>query len=539
MGLRGPNAKPVRKKSDKPAEKRRRRLSWQRKGLSRSGRVIAFVESLMLTAGESAGKKFKLRAWQKEIVERIYATDRRGQRTARQALVTLPRKNGKTQLAAALALAHLCGPEAESRGQIYSAAADRAQAALIYDEMVAMIEASPELSERIHRVDFHKRLRDVETGSTYHALSADARKAHGLSSSFVVYDELAQAPNRNLYDNLLTSTGARKEPLMVVISTQSSDPNHVMSELVRYGQSLLDGMVGDPTFVPIIYMAPPDADPWDEEVWRECNPALGDFRSLEEMRIFAKQAQRVPAKEAAFRGLYLNQPVDSEQRFVGSVDWKACGGAVDASALEGQPCWAGLDLSSTTDLTALCLYFPWNDGAVLPFFWLPAERLADRERIDGPPYSLWKRHGHLEVNAGRAIDRYAIALRLAELSSRYDIQGIAYDRWRIEDLEKILSDEGIDLPMVPWGQGYRDMGPAVDALETAILDAGLRHGNHPVLTWNAANVVVTSDPAGARKIAKDRAVERVDGMVALAMAVGLYARTPKKEENTMPIFLAV
>ena len=357
----------------------------------------------------------------------------------------------------------------------------------------------------------------------------------------MVYDELAQAANRHLYDNLVTSTGARAEPLMVVISTQSSDPHHIMSELVDYGCQVRDGIIKDPTFCPVIYSAPTEADPWDEATWFECNPALGDFRSLEEMRQFANQAKRIPAREAAFRNLYLNQAVDAEQRFIASGDWEACGGKVGPAALRGRPCWAGLDLASTTDLTSLVLYFPDDGGAVLSYFWVPAESLDAREDRDRVPYRTWVDKGFMEATPGRAINKRAIAFRLAELASLFDMKGVAFDRWRIEDLKVILDEEGIELPLVAWGQGFKDMGPAVDAMEAAILDAQIQHGGNPVLTWNAANVVIQLDPSGARKISKQKSIERVDGMVALAMAIGLHAREPGPMEYDFdrPLVLTV
>ncbi|TAN64425.1 MAG: terminase large subunit [Magnetospirillum sp.] len=436
----------------------------------------------------------------------------------------------KTGLAAALALCHLFGPEAEARGQVYSAAADKAQAAIIYKEMLAMIQADEDLSARAIIRDFNKTIEDSETASTYAALSSDAKTKHGFSASCIIYDELAQAPNRDLFDVLTTSTAAREEPLTIVISTQTNDPHHVMSELVDYGRKVASGVVDDPTFHATIFEATTDADPWDEATWRACNPALGDFRSLEEMRTYAAQARRIPAREATFRNLYLNQPVDADERFIPAAEWDACAGIVSPSDLRGRPCWAGLDLSSTRDLTALVLYFPEDDGAVLPFFWVPRDSVAEREDRDRVPYRVWIDQGVIEATAGRAIDRRAIARRLAEITSAYDVRGVAYDRWRIEDLSVVLADEGIDLPMKDWGQGYKDMGPAVDVLEALVLDRNLRHGGNPVLTWCVSNAVVTSDPAGARKLDKAKSVDRIDGIIALTMAVGLHAREPAPNE---------
>lgn len=498
--------------------------------MERADRIIQFIEGLAITSGTLAGQPFRLRDWQKALIRDIYdPVDEQGRRRIRTALITMPRKNGKTGLAAGLVLAHLLGPEREMRGQIYSAAADRQQAALTFNECAAMIRADPELSSRVNIIESVKRIVHYASGSFYQALSSDSKTKHGLSASVIVYDELAQAPNRHLWDVLTTSTAARAEPLTVVISTQSSNPHHVMSEQVDYGAKVSAGIIDDPTYHAIIYAAPSDADIWDERTWFDCNPALGDFRSLEEMRTYAAQARRIPAREATFRNLYLNQRVDAEQRFISSTDWDACNGLVDPEALRGRPCWAGLDLSSTQDLTAFVLYFP-DDHALLPFFWVPGDRIGEREDRDKVPYRTWRNQGHIEAPPGRAIDKRSIAYRLAELAATYDIKGVAYDRWRIEDLKHLLVDEGIDLPLIPWGQGFKDMAPAVDAFEALVLDAKLQHGGHPVLTWNVSNAVIQTDPAGARKVAKDKSIERVDGLVAAIMAIGLHAREPKPKE---------
>lgn len=492
-------------------------------------RVIAFVELLTQTAGPAAGQPFRLRDWQKALIRGIYDPETPdGRRAVRQALITMPRKNGKTELCAALALYHLLA-DGEINGQVYSAAADRHQAALVFNAACAMVRADPELASYVNIVESAKRIVHYRSGSFFQALSADHRSKHGFNASAVIYDELAQAPNRNLYDVLTTSTGARAQPLTIVISTQSSDRNHVMTELVDYGRKVQAGVIDDPGFHAAIYAAPEDADIWDEAVWRACNPALGDFRSLEEMRAFAERAKRVPSLESVFRALYLNQPVDADQRFLGSADWDACATPVDADALAGRPCWGGLDLGSTQDLTALVLVFP--DEAQDPpgydvacWFWTAAEGLRERGDRDRVPYALWRDHGFVETTPGRAIDKAHVARRLAEIAGRYDVLGVAYDRWRIEELRPRLADEGCELPLQPWGQGFRDMAPAVDALETAVLNRRLRHGGHPVLRWNAANAAVAMDPAGQRKLDKARGSGRIDGLVALTMAMGLAER---------------
>lgn len=529
MGLRGPGAKPP------SSPRRKRQPAWKRKGLRHFDRIIAFIEGLKLTTGRYAGKPFCLRPWQRKILAGIYGNGRR-RRIVRTALLTVGRKNGKTTLCAALAAAHLLGPEAEPRGEVYSAASDRNQAARVFRELEAMILADPALRARCNIQRFSKKIEVLSgdgRGSTYEALSSDARKAHSLSPSFVVCDELAQWPSRELYDSLVTGTGARQKPLIAVISTMSSDPHHVLNELVNYGRSVLDGTIQDPSFVAFIFTTDPEADPWDESNWYAANPALGDFRSLDEMRIFAEQAQRIPARESVFRNLYLNMPVNADKRFIAQQDWEDCAGAVDPEGLRGRPCTGGLDLGSTTDLTSLVLYFPEDGGAVLPFFWVPEDRLDEREHTDHVPYRTWHKAGFLEAPAGRAINKLAIVHRLAALASMYNIRGIAYDRWRLEDLQKLLSDEGIEIPLTAFGQGFKSMGPAVDALETKILNRELKHPAHPILTWNVANAVIEMDPAGGRKISKAKSTERVDGLVALVMAVGLSAVAEPPQEKSV------
>ena len=518
MGLRGPGARPKRPQTETQPH------AWAESKSPLWRRIVAFIESLPVTSGTEAEKNFRLRPWQKKIIRSIYGPTRRGRRVVRTALLTLGRKNGKTGLAAALALAHLVGPAVESRGQIFSAACDKLQAALIYDEMVAIIERMPWMTNRCHVQLHYKTIRDMESGTVYRALSADATKVHGLSPSLVIADELAQWRHRELWDNLVTGTGARAEPLVLAVGTQAATDDALFSELVDYGIKINSGEIKDPTFYAAIYTTPEDADIWDEANWYSANPALGDFRSLQEMRDFAAQAKRMPTKEAAFRNLYLNQRTDSAPCFVLPADWKACGEVVEPQELFGRPCWCGLDLSATQDLTALELFFPEDGGAVLSYFWLPGDGIREKVDRDRVPYDVWAKQGHLELTLGRAVDRGFIVRRLASAAADFDIKGIAYDRWRMDEVKKILDEEGIALPLVEFGQGLKDMAPAIDELERLILSGKLKHGNHPVLTMCTANVKIDPDAAGNRKFSKKRSTGRIDGIVALAMAVGLWAK---------------
>lgn len=531
MGLRGPGAKPLKtlKNGTSALEDPANALlrPWEAEGLSRAESVIQFVESLPVTSGTLAGTMFKLRPWQKREIRAIYRTDRRTRRQVRTSVWSMGRKNGKSDIAARLALCHIAGPEAEERGEVYSAANDRFQAGRIFAEMVAIIERTPWLAARISIRRHSKELEDFGgTGTVYAALSADVGTKHGLSPSFVVYDELGQAASRDLFDVLDTAMGARAEPLMLVISTQAARDNAPMSELIDYGLRVRAGEVNDPSFHLALYTAPMDADPWNRKTWKLANPALGDFRSLADVERLAAQAQRMPSREASFRNLILNQRIDGTEQLITAAVWKGCGAAPDLDRLKGRRCYAGLDLAASRDLSALVLVFADDDGGfdVLPFFWLPGDDLREREDQDRAPYCRWRDDGHLLTVPGRSTDPKAIALKIAELHGLYGIEALAYDRWRIEDLRRELSAIGCDVQLVPHGQGFKDMAPAVDVMERLLVEERLRHGMHPVLSMCAANTKATTDPAGNRKLDKAKSTGRIDGIQALAMALSVATR---------------
>ena len=525
MGMRGPGAGRMRKAAEAveidPAPH-----PWEAEGLTRAGRVIAFLQSLPVTKGIGAGETLKLLPFQLEWIEAVYADGDDGERMVRTGLLSIARGGGKTVLSAGLCLAHLIGPEAEPRGECYSAGATRDQSALIFAELEAWIQATPWMAARLNVARFHKRIEDLETGSIYRALASDGGAAHGLASSFVVCDELAQWKRRELFDVLRTSLGKRTAPLMLVIGTQSPRPENVMSELVDYAGRVGSGELSDPSFHGRLYAVPEDADPYDEANWPLACPALGEFRSMREMREEAERAKRMPTFEPAFLNLYCNMRVDAEPKAINPAEWALCGGPVDRTALAGRPCYAGLDLSSTRDLSSLVLYFPDDDGAVLPFYWCPKDNLAEREETDHVPYRTWAKAGHIEATPGKAIDKTFIAHRLAIVAAEFDLRGIAYDRFGFKDLEALLGREGIRLPLVEWGQGFASMAPAVDAFEAAMLAGKLAHGMHPILRWNAGNAIFSTDPAGGRKLDKSRSIDRIDGLQALVMACGLAARAP-------------
>ena len=522
MGARGPGAN--RMKQAAAAVMTAEPHAWEAANLTRAERVIAFIESMPITKGYGAGENVKLLPFQREWIEAIYATGADDKRRVRTGLLSVARGQGKTVLAALLCLAHLAGPEAEQRGECYSAGATKDQSGLIFTEMEAVIFAVPWLAARLNVQRFHKRIEDLETGSTYRALASDGASVHGLASSFIVCDELAQWKKRELFDVLRTSMGKRKEPLLLAIGTQSPSPINIMSELVDYAARVNSGEVADASFHGAVYAVPEDADPYDPDNWKLANPAIGVFVSAEQLADEAERAKRMPTFEPAFLNLHCNMRVDAEPKAINPAEWTACGNPVDPKALRGRPCYAGLDLASVRDLAALVLYFPEDGGAVLPFYWCPKAGIALKEEVDHVPYRTWAKAGHIEPTPGNAIDKRYIARRLAQIVADYDLKGVAFDRWAINDLTVILDGEGVQLPLVPWGQGFASMGPAVDAFETALLAGDLRHGMHPVLRWNAGNLILDTDPAGARKPNKARSIDRIDGLAALIMACGLAAK---------------
>jgi phage terminase large subunit-like protein len=435
-------------------------------------------------------------------------------------VLSVGRKNGKTQLAAALALAHLCGPEAEPRGEVYSCANDRFQASKIFAEMWAMIRKHQWLDLRTNTSKFKKEIEDVRNGSTYAALSREASTKMGLNPSFVVYDELGQARDRDLYDAMDSAMGGRRDPLMLIISTQAADDNALLSQLIDYGLRLHRREVIDTSFHLTLYAADPQDDPFKRAAWRKANPALGDFRSLEDVERLAQQAERMPSRENAFRNLILNQRVASESRFVDMHGWKACATPPEIPA--GAHVYAGLDLGQTSDLSALVLAYEdpvTTNTSVVPYVWIPGEvkRRIDEDRA---PYDEWIRKGLL-AHIGEATDPRVIAKKIAELNQRNPIKMLAFDRWKMPELKRALDDIGCAVPLQPYGQGFKDMTPAVDIVERMIVTRRLRHGGHPVLSMCAANAVVVKDPAGGRKFDKSKSGGKIDALVAMAMAIAV------------------
>lgn len=487
-------------------------------------RAVRLINNLTHTDGlrEFAGKPFNLRPWQEDIIRKLFTTKPDGLRQYRTCLLMLPRKNGKSELAAALAIYFLLF-DGELGAQVYSAASDKDQASLVFNVAAKMIRADPELDAVCEIIDSQKRIVHRKSGSFYRAISAEAYSKHGFNASVVIYDELHTAPNRELWDVLATSQGARSQPMMIAITTAGFDRTSILWELYAHAKTVLQDPARDPTFLPLLFEAPVDADWTDETVWQRANPALGDFRSLEEMRIACQRAKAIPAQQNTFRRLYLNQWTEQDERWIDIATWDRCQGAVDLDSLAGRECYAGLDLASTEDFTALVLVFPDGEGAydVAPFFWLPEDTLAKRRRKSVAPYDAWD-SDVLRTTSGNRADYDVIREQIRELSERYDIREIAYDRWGATQLVTQLQADGATC--VPFGQGFASMSAPMKELDKLIASGALRHGGHPVLRWMAGNVAIEQDAAGNLKPSKKKSTEKIDGIVALVMAIDRATR---------------
>ncbi len=492
----------------------------------RADRVIAFIERyLKVPDGKDVGQPIRLRAWQKQRLHELYDTP------TRQCIWSMGRKNSKTATAAMLVLAHLAGPESRRNAQIYSAAQSRDQAGIVFGLASKMVRMSPELNGMVVVRDSAKELFCPDTGVRYKALSADATTAYGLSPSLVIHDELGQVrgPRSELYDALETAMGAQIEPMSIVISTQAPTDGDLLSKII-------DGAItsGDPRRKVFLYAAPPDADPWAEETWHLANPALGDFLNIEEFRDLARVAQRLPAQEAAFRNLNLNQRVAAEDHFLAPAVWALNDGEPDLSVLDDGPVYVGADLSATQDLTAIIAGAADKDGVwhIRCWFFLPEDGLRERAHRDRVPYDLWRDQGLLTTTPGKSINEDSVAAVVEPILSKLDVRGFAYDRWQFESLKRAFARRGWEPPFLEdFGQGFKSMTPALKALETIALDGKLRHGKHQILRMCAENARVVIDDAGNRKLTKRKSTGRIDGMVALVTMIGGASTSPAQETS--------
>lgn len=483
--------------------------------MTRGEKVIAFIERFcVVPEGKLVGKPLKLDPFQKRFIRDVYDNPH----GTRRGILSIARKNGKSGLIAAMVLAHIVGPEARLNAQIVSGARSRDQAALVFNLAWKMTQLSPELSKLIRVIPSGKRLIGLPMNVEYKALAAEGRTAHGLSPVVVILDELGQVRGAQdaFVEALETAQGAYDDGLQLVISTQAPTDADLMSLWID------DAIRSeDPHTVCHVYAADEEADLMDRKGWAKANPAMGSFRSAVELEQAAEKAARMPSFENSFRNLYLNQRVNMVAAFVSPAVWKAGNGAVNEFV---GPVYGGLDLSATTDLTALVLTNRQGEELhVQAHFWMPEDSVRDAAKRDKAPYDVWVREGLIRTTPGKVIDYAFVARDIGQIGAGLDVVKIGFDRWRMDRLEKELAAAGVELPMEPFGQGFQSMSPALDALEADLLQGRIRHGGCAPLAMCAANAVAVPDPAGNRKLDKSKATGRIDGMVALAMAEGVEA----------------
>lgn len=493
-------------------------------------RAVDFIGLLTHTKGRWAGTPFSLLDWQDQIIRPVFGTlNPDGSRTIRTVYIEVPRKNGKSEIAAAIAL-YLLFADNEPGGEVYGAANDRDQASIVFNVASQMVSRNSTLRARSRIIDYSKRIiitKGVSEGSVYRAIPSDAAGSHGFNASAVIFDELHVQPNRDLWDVLTTATAARRQPLTFGITTAGFDRNSICWELHERARQIIDGVIEDPTWFAAIHSAPEEADWRDIEVCKAANPSFGITVPEEYFHQQIKQAETSPAYENTFRRLHLNQWTQSQSRYIPMREWDACAGEVDERKLAGRICYAGVDLASTTDLSALALVFP-PDNDVDPYevvmrFWAPEARLEDRGHRDRVPYRFWAQSGLLMATEGDVIDYGEIEREIQKCSLKYRLPQLAVDRlFNAEYLAQRIDDTGIEVER--HGMGIQDMAFPTKELYRLVLQRRLRHGGHPILRWMADNLMVEMDAPGNVKPSKAKSTQRIDGIVALILALSLALR---------------
>ena len=488
--------------------------------LTRAERVIEFVHRyLVVPEGDLIGKPIRLDEWQQRFIRDIYDNPA----GTRRAFLSIARKNGKTGTIACLLLAHIVGPEAKLNTRIISGAMSKEQAAEVYNLAAKIIQLSPELSDpKITRiVPSGKRIIGVRKNVEYQAVSAEGKTAHGKSPALAILDEVGQVrgPQSDFVDAIITAQGAYDDAMLFAISTQAPNDNDLFSIWLDDAKESKD-----PRIVSHVYSAPPDCDLTDESAWKAANPALGKFRSLKDLREQAERAARMPSFEPTFRNLGLNQRVEMVAPFIARGVWLANSEEPDDSAFYECPVYVGLDLSARNDLTAMVMVAFREKWHVKTIVWTPEKGLRERAKTDRAPYDVWAKEGFIRPIPGASVDYGVLAEQIAEALEDCSVAAVAFDRWRMDLLKAEFEKRGIELPLVPFGQGFVSMAPALDTLETVLLNGEMAHGNNPVLTMCMNNSRVESDAAGNRKLNKKKATGRIDAAVALTMAMGVSSQ---------------
>lgn len=496
--------------------------------------MVAFFSLLHHWKGEWAGRPVTLEPWQQFVIASLFGWKRKadGTRRFRTGYLEVARKNGKTTLAAGVGLG-LMVVDGEPGAEVYTAATKRDQARIAHRDATEMVKRSPELKREVS--SFKDNLHSLETSSKFQPLGRDADSLDGLNVHGVIADEVHAWPNRDLWDVLETATGARRQPLMLAITTAGSDRQSFCRSLHDYAERVLSGLVEDDSFWGIIYTLD-DGDNWeDEKNWGKSNPNLAVSKQLDDMRRKAGRAKEMPAALNAFLRLELNVWTQADTRWMNPDKWRLCSGPVELEALRGRPCFGGLDLSSTIDITALVWVFPpiesGGEYIVVPRFFIPDENVMERVRRDRVPVDVWIREGLVIATPGNVVDYDWVLGQIESDMDLFDVQELAFDRWGSQKItsdlqsrlgftvdEKVAKLQGRPL-LVQFGQGFASMSAPMKELEKLVLSLKIAHGGNPVLSWMADNLVAVMDPAGNIKPDKARSREKIDGMVALIMGL--------------------
>ena len=488
----------------------------------KADRAVTFIENLCHTKGKWAGTPFWLLPWQEQLIRDIFGIVKPdGNRQFRTAFVEICKKVGKSELAAAVAL-YLLYADNEPSAEVYGAAADRQQASIVFDVAKQMVEMSPALMKRSKLMGATKRIVNYSNAGYYQVLSAEVGGKHGFSVSGLVFDEIHTQPNRQLYDVLTKgSSDARQNPLHFIITTAGNDRHSIAYELHTKAVDILEGRRVDPTFYPVVYGLKDDEDWEDEANWYKVNPSLGYTVDIERLRDAYREAKQNPADEITFKWLRCNMWVSSTVAWIPDAIYMRGNEPIDMDALAGRDCYAGLDLSSTGDITALVLIFPPRDEeekyVLLPYFWIPEETIPRRVKANSVPYDIWEKQGYIMSTEGNVIHYDFIEKFIMDLSEKYHILEIAVDRWNATQMIQNLEGEGFTI--VPFGQGFSSMSAPTKEYYRLLMEGRIIHGGNPVLRWMAGNVVIDTDPAGNIKVTKAKSKEKIDGIVAAIMAL--------------------
>ena len=488
----------------------------------KADRAVTFIENLCHTKGKWAGTPFWLLPWQEQLIRDIFGIVKPdGNRQFRTAFVEICKKVGKSELAAAVAL-YLLYADNEPSAEVYGAAADRQQASIVFDVAKQMVEMSPALMKRSKLMGATKRIVNYSNAGYYQVLSAEVGGKHGFSVSGLVFDEIHTQPNRQLYDVLTKgSSDARQNPLHFIITTAGNDRHSIAYELHTKAVDILEGRRVDPTFYPVVYGLKDDEDWEDEANWYKVNPSLGYTVDIERLRDAYREAKQNPADEITFKWLRCNMWVSSTVAWIPDAIYMRGNEPIDMDALAGRDCYAGLDLSSTGDITALVLIFPPRDEeekyVLLPYFWIPEETIPRRVKANSVPYDIWEKQGYIMSTEGNVIHYDFIEKFIMDLSEKYHILEIAVDRWNATQMIQNLEGEGFTI--IPFGQGFSSMSAPTKEFYRLLMEGRIIHGGNPVLRWMAGNVVIDTDPAGNIKVTKAKSKEKIDGIVAAIMAL--------------------